>query len=220
MLPHIEAAITKIIWDFIWEENSSPRIALDYLYLEVEEGGLNLLDINTRNKAIEIIWLKSYLNMSPTRLVWAKMADIIIDTIASQSHNMQARVNTFLQIWNVPTKGARTEKLPKDITRMLRATQDHNANFATIKISSELKQKLPAWFQEGANHWPINNGAAKCLLRKHKAKTIADLMRMAARLRNNIGNHCCMNYCNCPACEEDHEKDCTHPHDCTSEALA
>jgi len=219
---HIEHAITKIIRDFIWEESTSPRIALNYLHHTVEEGGLNLIDIKTRNEAIEIIWLKTYLNMSPTRPTWAKITDIILDALAPQGYNAQARLNAFLQTWDVPTKGARAAKLPKDITRMMKIARDHNVNFATLRLSQELKQRLPAWFQKGANHWPINNRAAKCLLRKHKVKTIADLMKTAARIRDNTRhpNHRPTNYCNCPACEEDHRKDCTHPHDCATEALA
>ena len=40
--PHIENALIKLTRDFIWEENKSPRITLDYLYYLPEEGGLNL----------------------------------------------------------------------------------------------------------------------------------------------------------------------------------
>jgi len=87
MPPHIEKAITKIIRDFIWEESMNPRIVLRYLHQPIEEGGLNLLDINTRNEAIEIIWLKAYLNMSPTRPKWAKITDIILDMAALHGYN-------------------------------------------------------------------------------------------------------------------------------------
>jgi hypothetical protein len=41
----IENALTKIIRDFLWEDDSSPRIALGTLYQPIEHGGLNLLDI-------------------------------------------------------------------------------------------------------------------------------------------------------------------------------
>lgn len=52
---HIEEAIKKTIKSFIWEESTSPRIAINYLHCTVEEGELNLLDITARNEAIEII---------------------------------------------------------------------------------------------------------------------------------------------------------------------
>src|SRR6266849_10691037 len=105
--------------------------------------------------------------------------------------------------------------------RMLKAARDHNANFSTIRLSQELKQQLPAWFQTGADHWAINTRSAKCLLHKHKVKTIADLMKASARIRDNAShpNHRPTNYCNCPTCADDQRKDCVHPHDCATEAL-
>ncbi|KAN0107309.1 hypothetical protein V8E52_010245, partial [Russula decolorans] len=105
---------------------------------------------------------------------------------------------------------------------MLKAAKNQNVNFMTIRLSQQLKQELPAWFQVGADHWAINNRSAKCLLNKHKAKTIADLMKVSARIRDNTNPlvHRPTNYCNCPACADDQRKDCTHSHDCATEALA
>jgi hypothetical protein len=76
-------------------------------------------------------------------------------------------------------------KLNKDIMRIPKASRDHNANFAAIKLTLEQKQKLPAWFQIRADHKPITNKAAKCLLYKHKTKTVANLIKTSARIRNN-----------------------------------
>ena len=87
---HIETALTKLIREFMWEDDSSPRIALEMLQRPVEEGGLNLLDLKARNEAIEIIWLKSYLDFSPTRPAWAIVTDLIIDTTAPTSMCDQA----------------------------------------------------------------------------------------------------------------------------------
>ena len=55
---HIEEAIMKIIRDFRWDNDNHPRIAMDYMYKPLNEGGLNLLDIKARNKAIKLIWLR------------------------------------------------------------------------------------------------------------------------------------------------------------------
>jgi hypothetical protein len=190
-----------------------PRIALNYLYYPIEEGSLNLLDIKLRNEVIETTWLKSYLNISPTRPIWAKVANIIIDKAALSGYNAQARVNTFLQTWNASTRGPRAMKLNKDIIRMLKAGRDHNVNFTAIKLTLEQKQKLLAWFQIRADHNPITNKVAKCLLYKHKTKTVTDLIRTSARIRNN--NECPihrqMNYCNCCTCRNDQENGCTYP---------
>ena len=74
----IEDALTKIIRDFMWEEDSSPRIALDFLQCSRDQGGLDLLDLKSQNEAIKLIWLKSYLNLSPSRPEWAVVMDLII----------------------------------------------------------------------------------------------------------------------------------------------
>ena len=54
MPKRIEDALTKMIRNYMWEDDSSPRIALDILQRPIEEGGLNLLDIRARNEGIEI----------------------------------------------------------------------------------------------------------------------------------------------------------------------
>ena len=65
MPPHVEAAIKKIIRDFIWDNDEHPRRALEYLYRPLKEGGLNLLDIEARNDAIELVWMRDFLNLTP-----------------------------------------------------------------------------------------------------------------------------------------------------------
>ena len=212
----------KIVRDFIWEENITSRIALDYLHQKTEEGGLNLLDLKARNKAIEIMWLKTYLNMSPTRPPWAKITDLLLDAVAPQGYNAQAWLNTFLQTWNVPTRGAWAEQLLNNTLRMMKTAQEHKANFATLRLSLELRKKLPAWFQNEAEHRPTNNKATQYLLKKHKIVMMADIVKTAARIWDNTQelNHRPTNYCNCQACAEDQRKQCTHLYDCTTEVLA
>lgn len=79
MPTNIEETLTKMARDFIWEGSTKRKIALENLQRPIEEGGLNLLDIQARNDAIEITWLKTYLDFSPTRPTWAKITDLIID---------------------------------------------------------------------------------------------------------------------------------------------
>ncbi len=222
MLEHIEKALMKIIRSFMWEESTSLRIKLKYLHNKVKEEGSNLIDIKIRNEVIEIIWLKSYLNMTATRPTWAKIADIIIDTIAPPKYNTLARLNTFLQTWNPITRGPQANKMNRELQRMLQMAQIYNANFTAIKLSPNLKQKLLAWFQIDANDKLITSRAVKCLLNKHKVRMITDLMKILARIRddNNELNHRLMSYCNCRDCMADHQKNCIHPYNCAKEALA
>ena len=82
MPKHTESALIRIIRNFMWNDSANPKITLETLYHPVKEGSLNLLDINSRNESIEIIWLKTYLNFSVNRPTWAKVTDVIIDAAA------------------------------------------------------------------------------------------------------------------------------------------
>jgi alanine-alpha-ketoisovalerate/valine-pyruvate aminotransferase len=55
MPPLIKKALTKMIYNFMWEDDSSLRITLNFLCLSLSKKGLNLFDIQFRNEAIEIM---------------------------------------------------------------------------------------------------------------------------------------------------------------------
>jgi ribonuclease HI len=221
MPPEVEDTLKKMSKDFIWEGCAIPGIALENLHRPIEEGGLNLIDIKVRNDAIEIMWIQAYLDLSPSRPTWAKITDIIIDASMPQGANAQARINCFLQTWNPPQRGGRTAKLDEDTARMLRAAKTYNVNFAAIKINTHLKEQLPAWYHIASERRPISNNAARCLIHKHGTRTVADLLKASARLRNQEPNnpHRPSNFCSCRDCHEDREKQCWTPHDCSQEAL-
>ena len=200
--------------------NKSPMVTLEYLHYPHEEGGLNLLDIKARNEAIEIMWMKEYLNLSPSRLTWAKITDIAIDAVAPQTNLGPARLNTFLQTWMPETRGERARKLNQDTTRMLKVVRMHKVSFEAIRLSKKLRNKMPAWYQIGAVNRSMNSKAMKCSILKHNALTIEDLMKVSEQLREVPPNqqHRNNNFCNCQACRTNNERNCTHPHKCAEEA--
>lgn len=217
----VEEALTKIAREFMWEGYTLSKVALENLHRPIEEGGLNLLDIRARNDAIELTWLKTYLDFSPTRQDWAKITDLIIDAIMPPGPTAQSRINCFLQTWNPPQKGDRAAKLDEDTLRMLKAAQTHNVNLAAIRLNAHLKAQLPAWHHLGSEPRPIRSRAAKCLLNKHQAEIMADLIRISARLRtpDRRNPHQPTNYCRCQDCCEDRTNFCLTPHECAMEAL-
>ena len=221
MPKRIEDAITKMIRDYMWEDDSSPRIALDILQRPIEEGGLNLLDIRARNEAIKITWIKRYLDFSPNRPKWAKVMDLIIDTSAPLNTIPKARNNPFLQSWNPPTRGQRTKNLSNEAKRMIRTSRKFNANLAAIRITPTLRAQLPAWYHVAANARPITNAASKCLLERHNITKVADLLRISGRVRRNTVDslHEPNPRCVCDDCIDDRLKGCRNPHACANEAL-
>ena len=128
----VEKALTKLIHDFMWEEDSFPRIALDALHHLALEGGLNLLSLEAQNEAIEAVWLKAYVNFLPTRPTWAKVTDLIITAAANMTMMSKARRNPFLQAWKVAMRGKKAALMNKDITRMLKIAKKYHVNLAAI----------------------------------------------------------------------------------------
>lgn len=51
----------KIIQDYFWEGKTKHAVNADTIHAPIEVGGRKLLNIKNRNKAIAIMWLKSYL---------------------------------------------------------------------------------------------------------------------------------------------------------------
>ena len=139
----IESALIRIIRNFMWNDSTTPKIALETLYRPVEEGGLNLLDLTTRNEAIEIMWLKTYLQPATNRPAWAKMTDILIEDAAPKETLQKARINTFLQTWDPHMRGARALQ-NDDIIRMMKTGRKYKLTFTAIRLSPHIKNQLPA----------------------------------------------------------------------------
>ena len=221
MPPRVESSINNIINDFLWDDSKGPRIALEYLQQPKEAGGLNILDIHSRNEAIDLMWLKSYLNFSPNRQPWAAVTDLIINAAALDSIIQEVRKNPFTQFWNAPTMGERADKLNEDIKRMLATAKTHGTNLAAVKVPIRIRHELPAWYHFDNRQPPIRTRAAKCLIERHKVSTVIDLIRVSARVRTpqNPNTHRPSLYCPCQDCTNDRSRNCYNPHECALEAL-
>jgi ribonuclease HI len=219
MPPHIMTALNKIINDFIWDDGKGPRIALEYLQQPRELGGLNVLDISARNDAIDLMWLKTYLDFSPSRQPWAAITDLIIDAAAPDNTSALARKNPFLQCWNPPEKGPRRKLLNDDIKRMLKVAKEYNVNLAAVKLSPRQRQELPAWYRIDEELKAVRSRAAKCLLEKHQVSSVVDLIKESKRLTNQQqATHHPSPFCQCLDCRANREKGCYNPHACATEA--
>jgi hypothetical protein len=49
---------------------------MNLLHHSKEAGSLNILDIKSRNEAIDLMWLKTYLDFSPNHPPWAAIMDL------------------------------------------------------------------------------------------------------------------------------------------------
>lgn len=172
----VRDTLTKLIRSFIWGKNVSPRLAMDHLHTKREYGGIELLNLQNRNDTIELVWLKDYLKAKPTRPTWAKFTDALINDLAPAKVLPEARQNTFLQKWNVPTKGKRVKNLGNDTLRMLKAAHTYKLTFAPLNVSQALKEQLPAWQHLGVEKEAAQNPRSACLVKTHNSKKVKDLL--------------------------------------------
>ena len=220
MPPGTENAIQKLIQEFMWDGENTPRIAPGILELPLEEGGLNLLSVKARNEAIEIMWLKSYLNFSPSRPTWAIITDILINVSAPPNISPLGRLNTYMQSWNPPAHRPRSAYLNNDMVRMIETAKRYDTNLEALRIAPNINAKLPAWYHIKANPHPLSNIASKCLLRKHNIKTVADLIHTSGRAQpERVNSHVPNLICTCVECTKDRLMGCRNPHECAREAL-
>ena len=100
MPEEIEKRLIKKIRKFMWGSESTPPISLPILSLPTTEGGMKLLNLKAQNKAIQLTWLKTYLQMDITRPTWTFIADELINkTSLSTSTERLTKINIFMQSW-------------------------------------------------------------------------------------------------------------------------
>ena len=93
----ITRSLQTIIRDFLWNGNKTPPgLSLNNLMRNKKEGGINLLDLEARNQAIELTWLKSYTNRSSNRPTWTFAIDAIINCINKDGITKPNDIHTFL----------------------------------------------------------------------------------------------------------------------------
>jgi len=218
MPPEVETKIQKMINSLVWDSKKA-SINLNTMNAPAEEGGIGLLDIQARNEAIQIMWLKKYTTLRTLRPTWALIADILLEENIANSHHIDKKVtiNTYLQSWS-PTTGTRS-KLPPDLKKMVNVGKKYNLSFGALRIPEDVKKELPAWYHLGAENNPAGfnrSRAPKCLKDNHQVRTVSDLLKATSRLRhanpNNI--HQDLRQCQCTSCGEDRNAGCQDPNKC------
>ena len=210
-----ENALVKIIREFIWDSTAPPMMSLERLYAQVGKGGIGLLNIRARNKAINIIRLKAFVDLSPRRPKWAYLTDAIINTLHPNPTLDQPPFP--LTTWAPPSQGPRASALPQCITAIIKTAKESKLTFAPLRLSKQLKLQLPAWFHMGAPPRTYNKLKDKCLQQRHKVTKVKNLRKMIRRLQPGT-NHRPTEDCTCTDCNRDREKGCKNPNQCTANA--
>ena len=153
-----------------------PPINIETLFAPKTLGGREVLDIELRNYAIEIMWLKKYLDFSKSRPLWALVVDETTRVklpSAERDLPKEIRVNVFLQSWKTLT-GTRTTKT---IRALLKTAQQFNVRVECLQVSPNIQKEMPIWHHKGADpkvHKMLSSQASKCLIKNHHLKTVGE----------------------------------------------
>ena len=179
----IEDALIKIIRTFIWDESTAPpTIGIKKLYAPKDQGGISLLNIPARNRAINLTWLKAYLDLSPSRPNWAFVTDAIINHIRPDVESRSHPTNFSLTSWSPPSRGHRARTLPPCVLKLIKTAKAADLAFALLKLLKRLKLQLPAWFHMGAAPHTYHKSRDECLKQVHQVLRVKNLVKLYKHL--------------------------------------
>ena len=185
----VEEELNRQIRHFTWNHEKADTVNQVQMYAQHEKGGKRILDIEARNEAIHLTWLKAYLNLGEGGPTWAYFADAIIGTDIPPSHRVdedpESRVMPILQTWDTRVRGS---TLPEDLKMMLKAARKHNVRLSATNPSQEVREDLPLWYH--AKSAPTakkmyRTKPAKCLRKAHGIRTVRDTVTLLGGVGEN-----------------------------------
>lgn len=214
--------LTKIIRGYIWDDRSSTPISMAQVCLPVERGGLGMLDLNARNEAIDIMWLKAYLDFSEDRPLWAFLADDLLATHIPKDcrpRQQELRINPFMQRWH-----PKVRDLPEELKAMIKVATKYGVRLEGLAFSRKILEVMPLWDHIYADRIKLGrltvpSKLITCLREAHKAITVGDFRKLAQLLESS--DHQKKAACKCASCAYLREAvGCNSPHLCASRAQA
>ncbi|KAJ7881455.1 hypothetical protein B0H13DRAFT_1891329 [Mycena leptocephala] len=232
MPKEIEEKLVRMRDEFLWE-GKKPRVAHRTMGLPIDDGGKQILDIQSRNEAIDLWNLKEFLKQGDDRANWPFFVEYTISNRwnASQSlGNQGAMYSPFLQHIHIPQW--RNNPLAYDIGRMIKATNKYRLEFTVLSISKDIQLQMPVW-----NHIALigpkfekiqRKEAVKCLRHNHNTRSVADILKIAERKTTVIRQPHSINpsgigrkNCGCQLWRRDRlEFGCSNPGQCVEAAKA
>jgi hypothetical protein len=206
--------IQRITTEFVWgKERAAMRIG--DISKGINHGGRKVMDVAKWNEAIDLMWVKQYLNMGSDRPKWAFMMDEVFRVErpkkAKEPWSVIGEWNPLTQDWK-PKE--RSENIPRRVQSALRLARKHGVELEALEPTDETRKGMPVWLHRKASREAARlykTGAAKCLKTKHRTHYMGQLVEM---LEHTPDQHRDMNFCVCELCRTASGLGCTHPHRC------
>jgi hypothetical protein len=216
----VQTELQKMISSFVWGKERA-TMNIRHMSKNPEHGGRKIMDVVRRNQAIDLTWVKQYMNMGPDRPKWAYMMDEIFRTErpkkAKETHQMVGSWNPLTQDWKPK---ANSNYIPKRVQNAMRLAGTHAVDLEALEPNEETKRELPVWLHRKANREAARlytTSGAKCLKSKHKTHYMRQLVEMIDDIPKE---HRKMNFCTCELCKKASTLGCTHPNKCFESAEA
>ena len=211
-----ENELNKMIRRFMWNNEKMDTVNRMRMFTEHKKGGKKLLDIEARNKAIHLTWLKAYLNLGENRATWTYFADAMIKDDIPPSHRIdgdaESRVMPIIQSWEPWSKGS---LLPEGLKMMLKLAKEHSVQISATSPTRDVQIELPIWYHTQSKPSArklYKTKSAKCLRRKHGIRLVKDALLVLDQVSEE---HVPANNCGCENCRRMRTTEkCPHPHEC------
>ena len=192
--------LKTIICNFAWSGENKPTISMAHMSSTKNKGGKKVLDIYTRNEAIQLTWLQAYLKLDETRPTWAFIADAILGNdvpgeLRSLAHNPHTRVNQYLQTWhsrinNICRNNEDPLNILQDLKDMIKIGKKHRVRLEAMHPTPETRAAMPA-IHHNQTREPekldiLNDKHGKCIKDKHKIRTMNDITTLSKNVPRNI----------------------------------
>ncbi|KAF7419654.1 hypothetical protein PC9H_002246 [Pleurotus ostreatus] len=220
MPKQVKDSLRKRIWKFFWGDKKNP-VREEIIFAQPGKGEQGVLDIRSRNEAIQIMWVKEYLKLTD-RPLWACFADRILALNKRKCNGTlptELKGNMFLQTWRPKLNGP-TNRCPKDLKTMIATALKYGTRLEAIKITRDAAREMPIWAHARENaklRMATTSNASICLRTKHRMRLVGDAEKIANHLTHP--QHRRSKRCGCPGCAEAKNiQGCTHPKECFKRA--
>ncbi len=212
--------LNKIIRDYLWEDRRNTPVGMKHVCLPVDQGGLGMVHLESRNEAIDIMWLKAYLCMGQERPLWAFLADDILANHVPKNcrpSTRALRVNPFFQKWSPKLRG-----LPEELKGMLKVAKKYGVRLEGLAFSRDILKQMPLWDHEKADSRKLGrltmpSKLRSCLIDRHEVRTVGDFVALAMALESPM--HRRKASCKCAKCNHLRVTvGCENPFACASRA--
>ncbi len=212
--------LERILRGYLWNDRKRPPVSMEQVCAPFENGGLGILDLEARNDAIDIMWLRAYLDFNSDRPMWAYIADDIFArtvTLGCTARDETVRMNPLLQSWR-----PKVLALPRPLQAMIQVSEKYNLRVEGLAFSRSILRGMPMWYhihgdKEAMTKLTRVSNAVRCLRDRHELRVVGDFEAFANNF--HAPGHLSKTSCKCAGCELARNQDgCEKPYLCAERA--